>query len=168
MMMGIVLVAFLTAWIGRFPSATTMISTFRRTSSAARSGYRSRSPSPYRYFDDDVLSFYVAKLAQSQPHCLGTAGVSSRIDRRYNTLSGGLSSAAVPRRIGCWPRKQSAEERSSCLTYHFMTLSARANTLGGMVRPICLAVLKLITSSNLVGCSSGRSAGFAPLRILST
>jgi hypothetical protein len=29
------------------------------------------------------------------------------------------------------------------------------------------AVFRLITSSNLVGCSTGRSAGFAPLRILS-
>jgi hypothetical protein len=28
-----------------------------------------------------------------------------------------------------------------------------------------LAVLRLITVSNLVGCSTGRSAGFAPLRI---
>jgi hypothetical protein len=30
------------------------------------------------------------------------------------------------------------------------------------------AVLRLITSSNFVGCSTGRSAGFAPLRILLT
>jgi hypothetical protein len=31
-----------------------------------------------------------------------------------------------------------------------------------------LAVLMLMLSSNVVGCSTGRSAGFAPLRILST
>ncbi len=31
--------------------------------------------------DGDVLSFYVATLAQSQPNCLGTGGVSSWIDR---------------------------------------------------------------------------------------
>jgi hypothetical protein len=30
------------------------------------------------------------------------------------------------------------------------------------VRPSALAVFMLITSSNLVGCSTGRSAGFAP------
>ena len=51
---------------------------------------------------------------------------------------------------------------------HRITLSALANMLGGMVNPICLAVLRLITNSNLVGCSTGRSAGLAPLRILST
>ena len=35
-----------------------------------------------------------------------------------------------------------------------------------MVRPRALAVLRLMTSANLVGCSTGRSAGLAPLRIL--
>src|SRR6185295_1061340 len=51
---------------------------------------------------------------------------------------------------------------------HLITLSALASTLGGIVRPICLAVFRLITSSNFVGCSMGRSAGLAPFRILST
>ena len=48
---------------------------------------------------------------------------------------------------------------------HLMISSARANTGGGMVRPRALAVLRLITSSNFVGCSTGRSAGLAPLRM---
>ena len=33
-----------------------------------------------------------------------------------------------------------------------ITLSARDSTLGGIVNPICLAVLRLITNSNFVGC----------------
>ena len=37
-----------------------------------------------------------------------------------------------------------------------------------IVSPSAFAVFRLITSSNFVGCSTGRSAGFAPLRILST
>ena len=37
-----------------------------------------------------------------------------------------------------------------------------------MVIPSALAVLRLTTSSNLVGCSIGRSPGLAPFRILST
>src|SRR5215467_12888102 len=49
-----------------------------------------------------------------------------------------------------------------------MTWSARPNTDGGIVTPSALAVLRLIISSNLVGCSIGRSPGLAPLRILST
>jgi hypothetical protein len=49
-----------------------------------------------------------------------------------------------------------------------MTWSARASRDGGIVRPRALAVLRLIASSNLVGCSTGMSAGFTPRRILST
>jgi hypothetical protein len=49
-----------------------------------------------------------------------------------------------------------------------ITRSALASTFGGIVRPICLAALRLITSSNLVGCSTGRSAGLAPRKILWT
>jgi hypothetical protein len=48
------------------------------------------------------------------------------------------------------------------------TSSARARTAGGIVSPRALAVLMLMTSSNFVGCSTGRSAGLAPFRILST
>ena len=48
-----------------------------------------------------------------------------------------------------------------------ITLSARARSVGGTVRPRALALLRLIRSSKAVGCSTGRSAGFAPLRILS-
>jgi hypothetical protein len=53
------------------------------------------------------------------------------------------------------------------ITY-WMTSSARPSSDGGIVRPRALAVLRLITSSNLVGCSMGKSAGLAPRRILST
>jgi hypothetical protein len=51
---------------------------------------------------------------------------------------------------------------------HWMTSSARPSTDCGIVSPSALAVLTLMTSSNLVGCSTGRSPGLAPLRILST
>ena len=54
------------------------------------------------------------------------------------------------------------------LLAYLITRSARASTLGGILRSICLAVLRLIRSSNLVGCSTGKSLGFAPFRILST
>src|SRR5258708_6072486 len=46
-----------------------------------------------------------------------------------------------------------------------ITSSARASNEGGTVRPSALAVLRLITSSYLVGCSTGRSEGLVPLRI---
>src|SRR5262245_22817439 len=51
---------------------------------------------------------------------------------------------------------------------HLITFSARIITTGGIVSPSALAVFRLISSSNLVGCSTGRSAGLEPFRILST
>jgi hypothetical protein len=50
---------------------------------------------------------------------------------------------------------------------HSITSSAVASRLRGMVRPSAFAVLRLIPRSNLAGCSTGRSAGFAPLRMRS-
>ncbi len=49
-----------------------------------------------------------------------------------------------------------------------ITSVARKTNEGGTVRPSALAVFMLMTSSNLVGCSTGRSEGLVPLRILST
>src|SRR5262249_17526417 len=51
---------------------------------------------------------------------------------------------------------------------HSITSSARPSRVGGTVSPSALAVARLIASSTLVGNSMGRSAGRAPLRILST
>src|SRR5712692_9882687 len=51
---------------------------------------------------------------------------------------------------------------------YWMTSCARASTYGGMVSPSAFAALRLMTSSNFVGCSTGRSASLAPLRIRST
>src|SRR5712692_9220787 len=51
---------------------------------------------------------------------------------------------------------------------HWINSSAPTSIDCGIVRPRALAVLRLMTDSNFVGCSTGRSAGLAPLRILST
>src|SRR5439155_355552 len=51
---------------------------------------------------------------------------------------------------------------------HSITLSARASNSGGISTPSALAALRLMARSNLVGCSTGSSLGFAPLSILCT
>src|SRR5262245_27501605 len=51
---------------------------------------------------------------------------------------------------------------------HSITWSARASRVGAISRPRAFAVVMLMMRSNLVGCSTGMSAGFAPRRILST
>src|SRR5262249_11926499 len=62
--------------------------------------------------------------------------------------------------------RRAAEQQYELAALHSITSSASASSLSGIWRPSALAVLRLITNSNLVGCSTGNSAGFAPLRIL--
>src|SRR5262249_30890750 len=51
---------------------------------------------------------------------------------------------------------------------HQITLSARVSKSIGTVKPIALAVSRLIASSNVVGCSTGKSAGLAPRSTLAS
>src|SRR5262245_51073714 len=67
------------------------------------------------------------------------------------------------------PRCGAAEQGDELAPfYHSITLSARTTNVLGTSWPIAFAVLRLMTSSNLVGCSTGRSPGFAPRRSLAS
>jgi len=57
--------------------------------------------------------------------------------------------------------------RSKRLRYS-ITSSARPSSVDDNWRPSAFAVSRLTIKSNLVGCSTRRSAGLAPFRILST
>src|SRR5262245_10357952 len=90
-----------------------------------------------------------------------------------------------PRRVGLRPRDPRQRQQRGSVhgqmqkisagkfhfqppSHHSITSSAMASTPGGTVRPSLVAVLRLMTNSNLVGCSTGKSAGLAPFSILST
>src|SRR6478752_5803209 len=49
-----------------------------------------------------------------------------------------------------------------------ITSSARSKKDSGIVKPSAFAVLRLTTRSNLTGCSTGKSAGLVPCKILCT
>src|SRR5262245_55820096 len=66
------------------------------------------------------------------------------------------------------PCRRAAEQRDEPAPVHSITSSARSRKDSVIVRPSALAVVRLMTRSNLVGCSTGKSAGFAPRKILST
>ena len=55
-----------------------------------------------------------------------------------------------------------AKKRDELAPFHSITSSARASSVCGTLRPSILAVWALMTSSNLVGCTTGKSAGLAP------
>src|SRR5262245_66094013 len=64
--------------------------------------------------------------------------------------------------------RRAAEKCDELAAFHSITSSARPSRIDGTSKPKALAALRLITNSNLVPCWTGKSAGFTPLRILST
>ena len=51
--------------------------------------------------------------------------------------------------------------------FYWITSSAWKRSVGGIVSPSALAVLRLMISEYFIGCCTGRSAGLAPLRMRS-
>ena len=118
--------------------------------------------------------------AESDKHCvhaLPIDGEEPRVLRRANWRARILSPSAsraisgrlagrVPLPATPPPRCRAGDELTAAA--HSITSSARASSIGGTSRSSALAVLRLITSSNFVGCWTGRSPGFSPLRMRST
>src|SRR5262249_26435062 len=117
--------------------------------------------------DDNILALNPPELAQPLPERVEQGRPIGRGRQTKKTYPRHLSRLL---RVGRKRRGEEAESASDegAPVHYWMTSSARASTAGGMVRPRALAVLRLMTSSNLVGCSMGRSAALAPLRSLST
>src|SRR5262249_46960951 len=63
------------------------------------------------------------------------------------------------------PCRRAAKQRYEVAAFHSMASSARPSSVIGKVRPSTFAVLRLMTSSTFTACITGRSTGFAPLRI---
>ena len=116
--------------------------------------------------DQDVPVLDPAALPQLFPEALPQANL-----RRVGGLFPQDADAIhLPRllRLGGERRGERTGQRGhqkAAAVHYSMTLSARASSDGGIVRPRALAVLRLMTSSYLDACSTGRSAGLAPLRI---
>ena len=79
--MGIVFVAFLAARIGLSPPRHEDMD-LETHQLGRKLGEPIELPLRIPVLDGDVLSFYVAKLAQSQPNYLGTGGLTSWVDPR--------------------------------------------------------------------------------------
>src|SRR5262249_30015595 len=117
-------------------------------------------------FDRYVAALDVTGSAQPLAKCgdgprvatLGRSGVDEPDHRRRRLLR-----ARRER-----PRRRAAEQRDEATAVHSITSSAMATSLPGIWRPSALAVLRLMASSNFVGCWMGRSAGLAPFKMRST
>src|SRR5262249_26242646 len=84
-----------------------------------------------------------------------------RDDRDKITSS---AQSLVPLPVGPAKNRTYQSSRTMNAPLHSITSSARASNDGGTVMPSILAVSALMTSSNFDDCTTGRSAGFAPLR----
>src|SRR5262245_14752196 len=130
-------------------------------------------------FNDNILPFHIAQFPQTFLKRLAssvwtrTKGSEKSYPRASPRLLLGCRGKAKRKKQGANRNTENAFlyrfTHAFRLTTHayLITRSALARTLGGMVKPICCAVLRLMTSSNFVGCSTGISAGLDPLRILS-
>ena len=96
---------------------------------------------------------------------LGNAFEAAEIGGRWSDrlLAGKLSSGDFGLLQQYLPK--AAVSNCSKEQLYSITSSASASRLSGIDRPSALAVLRLMTNSNLVGCTTGKSAGFSPLRI---
>jgi AsmA protein len=117
----------------------------------------------------------VAVLAQEARERFGERHDNDRrTNRAHDRKQKSRDAMGDPRRRGSGENEHAYRQREpephgvSEGSAHRTRWSARCNSDGGIVSPRAFAVFRLITSSNLVGASIGRSAGLAPLRILST
>ena len=114
---------------------------------------------------EKVLRMLPLKYPDAPPRASGIR-ISSPADR---VILAALRSAAtrMPRSVGGSPNER-GHLPEAVRQRHWIISSARNSSDCGRVGPSAFAVFKLMVSSNLDGCSTGRSAAFAPLRILST
>src|SRR5262249_51347550 len=110
-------------------------------------------------FDEKVLSFNPSELAHA---------AAEAVDVRMRR-DGEPADAGAPRLLrarGAGPTGgERADKGDKFAPLHSIASSARASSAGGTSIPSALAVLRLMLRIYLVGCSTGRSAGEAPLRI---
>src|SRR6516162_3122125 len=113
--------------------------------------------------EDNLIDFYFRRDASCLHGFLSRQAVCSAKQRHQQ------QEREAPHRLLLY---YTAEQRDELAALHLrarsITSSARASSVGGTSRPRALAVLRLITSSYLVGACTGRSAGFSPLNMRST
>src|SRR5262245_28677311 len=117
-------------------------------------------------FNGDVLALDESGLLKAVPECTDKL---SRAGRRRAAEEPNHRHCRLLRPHRHGPCRRAAEQPDDLAPpHHSITSSARSSSAGGTSRRRALAVLRLITSSNLVGYCTGRSGGFAPRSIRST
>ena len=111
------------------------------------------------------LQPFVAELLDRLTQC-GDLTLAPPIDKLLRQVSRPTLARLLAPARAQFPHRGATTTRPG--TCYSITWSAWRRIVCGIVKPSAFAVLRLITSSNFVGCSTGRSPGFAPFKILST
>src|SRR5262249_23726974 len=118
------------------------------------------APLSVAVLEANVLTLDIPEIMESSSECVdGRPGLDRQdTDRDYFP--------SCPLRTGGErPSNRTADQSDELATLHSITCSAPASSILGITRPRSFAVLRLITSSNFVGASTGRPAGLAPRRM---
>src|SRR5262249_42563204 len=115
-------------------------------------------------FDDQIAAIDETTLAQFVPERRIAEPHNSLRPRRADGKAAkepdAINAPGVLRARRERPRRRSAaDERDELAPPHSITSSAMASSPGGKLRPNALAVLRLMTNSNLTDRKTGRSAG---------
>src|SRR5262245_19507776 len=120
-------------------------------------------------FGNEIFAFDIAELLQFAPEllCLRAQRDSPGEQKAHPIHPRRLRIRSMLRARRKRPRHRGAKHRDELTAFHSITSSARASSVGGIVRPSLLDVLRLMTRLSLVGCSTDSSPGAAPFKILS-
>ena len=161
---GTVRLARCRAWyVAPTPAKTT--SEPSATSSSAYGRSRARSPAAQRY------SIRALRPTAQPASCSPCRNAARRICDSGFVRTGPHEHADPPHALALLrvarerPRRRARKSRDELAPSHSITSSARASSFAGTSRPSALAVLRLITISNFVGCITGSSLGFSAFRI---
>jgi hypothetical protein len=134
----------------------------------SRYGLYTRAATVFRDTLSEGFSHFVTSM--TAPVASGWSGrrvgLTPTGKRRLSTAHG--FSCRAFRELARQLMTQSAISRPSIAALrkaYSITSSARADSVGGNSSPSAFAVLRLITNLKLVGSTTGRSAGFSPLRM---
>src|SRR5262249_49368999 len=113
-------------------------------------------------FDRDILALAKAGLFQTFAKCAQAVRESIR---RYRGEKSDDRHRPLLRPRHQRRCRRAAKQRDELAPLHSITSSAATSSLSGTVSRKILAVWALMTSSNLVDCKTGKSAGFVPFRM---
>ena len=112
--------------------------------------------------DRNIAALNIADSQRGLPGTRPGSGETVGENTTEIPISASTAAARAPRAATC---RRAAEQRDELAALHSITSSAATSSLSGIVRPIVFAACRLMTSSNLVDCATGKSAGLAPFKI---